>query len=72
MTQGCFDRVLNEARKRTRHPAAPSLWLAGGMRWYLRATPFSIKFVDGGSGIAAASKDQYGALAHAADARRRV
>ena len=39
--------VLNEAHG-PRHPTKPHpFWLAGGMRWYLRATPFSVKFVDG-------------------------
>ena len=59
MMQNTYDVVLNEAHG-PRHPTKPHpFWLAGGMRWYLRATPFSIKFVDGWLRHRCGFKDQY-------------
>ena len=59
MQDSQYDVVLNEAHG-PRHPTKPHpFWLAGGMRWYLRATPFSIKFVDGWLRHRCGFKDQY-------------
>ena len=59
MTQGSYDVVLNEAHSARRPTKPHPFWLAGGMRWYLRATPFSIKFVDGWLRHRCGFKDQY-------------
>ena len=53
------DVVLNEVHG-PRHPTRPHpFWLAGGMRFYLRATPFSVKFIDGWLRYRCGFKDQY-------------
>ena len=59
MMQNTYDVVLNEAHGPRRPTKPHPFWLAGGMRWYLRATPFSVKFVDGWLRHRCGFKDQY-------------
>ena len=59
MMQHTYEVVLNEAHGARRPTRPHPFWLAGGMRWYLRRTPFSINFIDRWLKYRCGFKDQY-------------